>query len=177
MPDETFRWVITGAVAISTLCIVMMAIAGIAMYRIMSRVQARVEGIGDRVDPIIDTVNRLTSENAHNVTTVANSMALIASNAKDVSDVARQQAYRFAELGRDFSDRAKAQMARVDAALDHTVDQVQVAGENVKIAVMKPVREASGVFAGVKAAVSTYAANAGRRPVMDPTMQDDEMFI
>jgi methyl-accepting chemotaxis protein len=179
MPDDTFRWVITGAVAISTLSIVIMAIAGLAMYRIVSRVQARVNGIGDRVEPIIETVRKLADENAHNVTTVANSAALIAINAKDISDVAKQQAYRFAELGRDFADRAKAQVARVDAALDETVDQVHTAGEQVKTAVLKPVKEASGLIAGVRAAVSTYVSSAGngRRPGMDHIPQDEEMFI
>jgi DNA anti-recombination protein RmuC len=179
MPEDTFRWVITGAVAISTLCIVIMAIAGIAMYRVVSRVQARVNGIGDRVEPLIETVKKLTDENAHNVTTVANSVALISVNAKEISEIAKQQAYRFAELGRDLADRAKAQVARVDAALDETVDQVHTAGEHMKTAVLKPVKEASGLIAGVKAAVSAYASAAanGRRHGIDHIAQDEEMFI
>jgi len=40
---------------------------------------------------------------------------------------------------------------------------------------MKPVREASGVMAGLKAAVSTYAA--GQRPDIGKVTQDEEMFI
>jgi hypothetical protein len=97
-------------------------------------------------------------------------------NAKDISDVAREQAHRFAEIGRDFADRAKAQIARVDAAVDKTVDQVQVAGESAKVAVMKPVKEVSGLIAGVKAAVASLSSN-GRRPTMDHITQDEEMFI
>jgi hypothetical protein len=100
----------------------------------------------------------------------------VAANAKDISDVAKDQAHRYGELGRDFADRAKAQIARVDAAVDKTVDQVGVAGESVKVAVLKPVREASGIIAGVKAAVASYKSN-GRRPTMDHITQDEEMFI
>jgi hypothetical protein len=176
MPEETFRWVVTGAVAISTLCILMMAIAVIALYRVISKVQTRVDGIAEKVNPIVDKVRKLTDDNSQNITTIVASAAGVALNAKDISDVAKEQAHRFAEIGRDFADRAKAQIARVDAAVDKTVDQVQVAGENVKVAVLKPVMEASGIIAGVKAAVASYTSN-GRRPTMDHITQDEEMFI
>src|SRR5580658_3208050 len=116
MPDETFRWVITSAVAISSLCILMMAVASIALYRIVSKVQARVDGIAERVDPLIDQVKKITDENAQNIAVLVSSAAAVAANAKDISGLAREQAHRFAELGRDFTDRAKAQIARVDAA-------------------------------------------------------------
>jgi hypothetical protein len=176
MPDDTFRWVVTGAVAISTLCILILAIAGIAMYRIISRLEGRVTGVVNRVEPLIDTVRKIASDNVQHVNIVAARAAEIAANAKEISDVAKDQAHRFAELGRDFADRAKAQVARVDAAVDQTVDHVQMAGEHVKSAVMKPVREAGGVLAGLKAAVSTYAAGA-RGPALDHLTQDEEMFI
>jgi uncharacterized protein YoxC len=176
MPEETFRWVVTGAVAISTLCILTMAIAAIAMYRVVSKVQSRVDGIAEKVDPIVDKVRKITDDNSQNITTIVSSAAAVSLNAKDISEVAKEQAHRFAEIGRDFADRAKAQIARVDAAVDKTVDQVGVAGEAAKVAVMKPIKEASGLIAGVKAAVSSYTSN-GRRPTMDHITQDEEMFI
>ena len=89
--------------------------------------------------------------------------------------MARDQAHRFAEVGRDIADRTKAQVARVDAAVDETVENVQHAGENVKAAVLKPVREASAVAAGLKAAFATFAQ--GKRPTVDHITQDEEMFI
>jgi len=89
--------------------------------------------------------------------------------------VAKDQAHRFAEVGRDIADRTKAQVARVDAAVDETVENVQHAGENVKAAVLKPMREAGAVAAGLKAAFATYTQ--GKRPTVDHTTQDEEMFI
>jgi hypothetical protein len=53
---------------------------------------------------------------------------------------------------------------------------VQEVTETVKIAVLKPVREAGAVLAGVKAAVASYASN-GRRTPIDHIAQDEEMFI
>jgi hypothetical protein len=176
MPDDTFRWAITGAVAISTLCILIMAIAAIALYRVVSKVQVRVGEVVDQVSPLLVKVRRIADDNSANVTAVVSNAVVVAVNARDISEVAKEQAHRFAELGRDFADRAKAQIARVDAAVDKTVDQVQVAGETAKVAVLKPVKEVSGIIAGVKAAVSSLKSN-GRRPTIDHITQDEEMFI
>jgi methyl-accepting chemotaxis protein len=182
MQDDTFRWVITGAVAISTLCIFLMAAVSIALYLVASKLKNRVESIAGRVEPLVETVRKLADENSTKISGIATRAVEIADNAKDISDnakdisdVARDQAHRFAEVGRDVADRTRAQVARVDTVVDQTVSQVQVLGVGVKEAVMKPVREASGVMAGIRAAVSTYAA--GSRPTVDHTTQEEEMFI
>ena len=175
MPEETFRWVITGGVAIAALCILIMAAVAVAMYKVVSRVQQRVDDVAGRVEPLVDTVRRLAVENAPKVSKIANSAVAIAANAEDISGVAKDQAYRFAEVGRDIADRTKAQVARVDAAVDETVETVQHAGENIKVAVLRPMREAGAVAAGLKAAFATLAQ--GKRPTVDHITQDEEMFI
>jgi hypothetical protein len=175
MSEETFRWVITGGVAIAALCILVMAVVLVLLYTIVGKLQIRIEGIASSVKPIIDNVRVLTRENSPKISSIASRAVEIAANAKDISDVAKDQAHRYAELGRDFADRAKAQIARVDAVMDDTVEQVHNAGDNVKEAVLKPVREANAVFAGVKAAFFNLAS--GRRPTVDRVTQDEEMFI
>ena len=175
MSDETFRWVIAGGVLISTLCILILAIGGVAMFRVVSRVQDRIASLAGRVEPIIDTSRRIAEDLAPKISVIGTKAAEIAVNAQDISEVAKDQAHRFGEVGRDIADRAKAQVARVDAAVDDTVENVQRAGENVRAAVLKPVREVSAVMAGVKAAVSAYGQ--GRRPSIDHIPQDEEMFI
>jgi len=175
MAEETFRWVITGGVAIATLCILSMAVVAILLYRVVTKVQVRMESMAESVTPIIQTVRQITYENSPKISSIASRAVEIAANAKDISDVAKDQTHRFAELGRDLADRAKVQIARVDAVMDQTVDQVQHAGDNVKASVLKPVREANAVLAGVKAAFFTLAS--GRRPTVDHITQDEEMFI
>jgi methyl-accepting chemotaxis protein len=175
MPEETFRWVITGGVAIATLCILSMAVVMILLYRVVIKVRVRIDGVAASVIPLINNVRQLTSENAPKISGIATRAVEIAANAKDISDVAKDQAHRFAEVGRDLADRTKAQIARVDAVMDDTVEQVHHAGDNVKEAVRKPVREANAVLAGVKAAFFTLAS--GRRPTVDHITQDEEMFI
>ena len=175
MQEDTFRWVITGGVAIATLCIFIMAVVSLLLYRVVAKVRVRVMGVAGKVEPLIDTVRQIASDNAPKISTITTRAVEIAANAKDISDVAKDQAHRFAELGRDIADRSKAQIARIDAVVDQTVDQVHHAGDNVKAAVLKPVQEASAVFAGVKAAVFSLAS--GRRPTVDHITQDEEMFI
>jgi methyl-accepting chemotaxis protein len=182
MTEDTFRWVIAGAVALSTLCIFIMTGVALAMHRAISKMKTRTENMMDRVEPLVDDVKKLTRENSPKISVIASRASEIANNAKDISDnakkisaVALDQAHRFAEVGRDIAGRAKLQVARVDAAVDDTVDQVHNAGTNLKEAALKPVREATGVIAGLKAAVSTYAQ--GRRPGVERITQDEEMFI
>ena len=175
MSEETFRWVITAGVGIATLCILVMAGTVVALYSIVSKMRAKADEVVGKVSPIIDTTKQLVQENGPKFSDIASRAKEIAANAKDISDVARDQAHRFADVGRDIADRTKAQVARLDSAMDDTVDQVQHVGTNIKSAAMKPVREASGVIAGVKAAVSTYAQ--GRRASVNHVTQDEEMFI
>jgi methyl-accepting chemotaxis protein len=175
MPEDIFRWAITGGVAIATLCILVMTIVAVLMYRAVSKAQKRVTELSEQAEPIIETVKKLASENAPKITTITSNVVTISEDAKDVSGVARDQAHRFAEVGRDIADRAKAQIARVDAVVDDTVAQVHHAGHAMKTAVNKPVKEATAVIAGVKAAVSSLVES--KRPSVDHLTQDEEMFI
>jgi tetrahydromethanopterin S-methyltransferase subunit F len=175
MPDETFRWVVAGGVAIATLSIFVMAAMMIVLFRVVSRLQSRVDSVADRTEPVVDSIRHLINENAPRVGGIMTAAQETAVNTRDISAIAKDQAHRFAEVGRDITDRAKAQVARVDAAVDETVDQVQHLGSDVKFAVMKPVTEVSGVLAGIRAGVSAYAQ--GRRPNVARATQDEEMFI
>jgi hypothetical protein len=175
MSEETFRWVVAGGVGISTLCILALAIAAVAISRVVSRFQKGVEDVTGHVVPVIDAVRRVAVENGPKISVITSRVVEISGNAKEISDMAKDQAHRFSEVGRDIADRTKAQVARVDAAVDHTVESVQHAGENVRTAVIKPVREATAVLAGVRAAVQAYAS--GRRMNIEHVTQDEEMFI
>ena len=175
MPEETFRWVISGAVGIATLCVFVIAGVAVGLYRIAVKIQSNIGSFTGRMVPLIDSARAMANENGPKMSGIATRAREIVENAKEVSDVAREQAHHFAEVGRDIADRTKAQVARVDSVLDETLVKAQVAGTGVKEAMMIPVREASGVMAGLRAAVSTYAA--GQRTGIDHITQDEEMFI
>ena len=175
MSDDTFRWIIAAGVALATVSIIVMAAAMLVMFRLLTKVQTKVDHFADRAEPMVLSLQSLVNENGPKIGHIMTSVTETADNTREISSVVKDQAYRFAEVGRDITDRAKVQVARVDAAVDETVEQVQHLGENVKIAVMKPMSEVSGVLAGIKAGVSTYAQ--GRRPNVARATQDEEMFI
>jgi len=175
MSEETFRWVVTGAVGIATLCILIMAGVALGLYKVVSKLQVRVHDLMGKAEPIIDTVRKIAADNAPKVNDIASSAQTIAANARDISGEAKDQAHRFAEVGRDIADRTRAQVARADAAVDQTVVNLHDAGAQAKEAFMKPVREANAIGAGIKAALSTYTS--GRRTPIDHITQDEEMFI
>jgi methyl-accepting chemotaxis protein len=175
MPDDTFRWVVAGAVGIATLSMVVMAVMTIILFRVVSRLQVKVDSIIDHTEPMVDSIRTLVTNNAPRIAGIMGIVEDTAANAREVSVIAKDQAYRFAEVGRDIADRAKVQVARVDAVVDETVDQVQNLGTNVRSAVSKPMNEVSGVLAGIRAGVSAFAQ--GQRPSVARVTQDEEMFI
>lgn len=88
---------------------------------------------------------------------------------------ARQQVDRIGELLHDAGDRARARLEQIDESVENTVGQVTQVGDAMKRAVMRPVREANGLAAGISAAVSTLVHPRKTSP--GSVTQDEEMFI
>jgi hypothetical protein len=59
--------------------------------------------------------------------------------------------------------------------VDATVHQLENVSNKVKSAVSRPVREVTGIAAGISAAVSTLVK--GHKSSVDSATQDEEMFI
>jgi hypothetical protein len=175
MPDDTFRLVVALGVAIATLSMFIMAVMTVVLFRAFSRMQTKVDDMVDQSAPVVASVRHLLNENSSKIGRIVSASEDTAVNAREISVLAKDQAYRFAEVGRDITDRAKVQVARVDAVVDETVDQVQHLGVNVRSAVMKPVSEVAGVLAGIRAGVSAFTN--GHRPNVARATQDEEMFI
>src|ERR1019366_9393570 len=87
----------------------------------------------------------------------------------------REQVDRIGDLLQDASGRARHRIEQIDNSVEHTVEQVGQVGDAMKRAVMRPVREANGLAAGISAAVSTLVRP--RKAAPDDATQDEEMFI
>jgi hypothetical protein len=106
----------------------------------------------------------------------------ISADATEVSGLVVTEAKRYAEISKDVGERAKIKIARLDGAVDETVEQMQEAGGAVKSAVLKPFQHIEGVVAGVRTAIHTYANGGSARNNMYGASQyrtahDEEMFI
>ncbi len=168
MSEETFRLIVSIAVVLASIFSIAGGLALVGIAAGLKKLQTRVQTTIDRVEPIIDTARRVADDTAPK-------LASITTDVTDVVKIAREQSVRLGELIKDFSERAKIQVARIDGTIDHTIGDVQSASTAVKGAVLRPVREVNGLLSGLKTAVSVYAL--GRRASVDNATQDEEMFI
>lgn len=175
MSDETFRIVIASGVAIAALCIIVLTIAMIVLLRSVKQMRDKIVPFTGKIAPAADKIVPLLDILHASALDLAPKLKSVSTDAVEISRNAREQVVRTGELLKDFSERAKAQMARIDREVEHTVDSVHIAGESVKSAVLKPVREVNGVLSGIKTAISVFAQ--GRRESVDHATQDEEMFI
>ena len=134
------------------------------LLRTVNQLKDRIEPLADKTGPILDLVHSSVTELVPRILAVSN-------DAVELSKSAREQVNRLGELLTGFAETAKAQVAKFDGAVEQTMQ----AGESVKDAVLRPVREVNGVMAGIKTAIAVYSH--GRRQSVDHATQDEEMFI
>jgi hypothetical protein len=168
MSDDTFKLVIAGGVVLAAVCFLGQAITMMVMLRTLNKLKERTEPLVEKGGPLLDMMHRTATE-------VLPKIVEISTDAVEISKSAREQVNRVGELLTDISVRAKAQVARIDGAVEQTVGKVEQAGESAIGAVLKPVREVNGMLAGIKTAISVYSH--GRRQSVDHATQDEEMFI
>jgi|SwirhisoilCB2_FD_contig_123_30054_length_874_multi_4_in_0_out_2_1 ABC-type transporter Mla subunit MlaD len=144
----------------------------------------------DRAGPMIDETREALAkttvfiDRAAEVTATANlviadarpQLAKLSQEAVEVAHLGREQAERIGDLLHDAGDKARARLAQVDQTVESTIEQVGNASVTVKRAVLRPVREVTGVAAGFSAVVSTLV-RGHRRSSVDAATQDEEMFI
>jgi ABC-type transporter Mla subunit MlaD len=197
MPDDVFRIVITVAVALASLAFLVQAGVAIALYRVVGRMQRKVFPLADRaeatlkdvgpviakVGPALDRVGPVLTE-AQDVLNQAKK--ILSENQPRIGEItaegvaiaksSRRQVDRIGELLNDAGGRAKERLEQIDRSVDSTVENLEHAGDAMKRAVMRPMREVNGLAAGISAVVSTLV-HGTRRPSVDAATQDEEMFI
>jgi len=167
--DIPFQWVITVAVVLAAIAFLIQAAYTVAMYKAARRLQEQVTPLVERAGPLLADASRLLEENKAKVAEVSAEAVVIAKRV-------REQTARISELIEETATRARHRIVQIDNRVDHTVEQVEEVGGAVKGAVMRPVREANAIMAGVRAALLTYV-QGGRRSSVDAATQDEEMFI
>ena len=117
---------------------------------------------------LLGTVNGVVRENQPRIAEASREIA-------GVARAGREQAERLGAILIDASERARTRLEQIDETVNSTVAHVEAAGQSVKRAVLRPVREVNGVAAGISAAVVTLIK--GRKASVAAATQDEEMFI
>ena len=204
MPEDLFRIVVTVAVALACVAFVVQAIVAIALYRVAARMQKKVfplvdqmqtvtadagpvlarigpmvDRIGpvmDKVGPALDSATKVLATTQQIVDETRPRVAAITEEAVAISKSGREQIERIGGLLGDAGERAKERLDQIDRSVDNTVEHLGQAGDAMKRAVLRPVREVNGLAAGISAAVSTLV-HGSRKSSVDHATQDEEMFI
>jgi methyl-accepting chemotaxis protein len=99
----------------------------------------------------------------------------ISQEALEITRIGREQVENVSELLHDAGDKARARLEQIDHGVDQALEHVEQVGGAIKRAALIPVREVTGIAAGISAAVSTLMRH--RRSSVDSATQDEEMFI
>lgn len=143
------------------------------MERSKPAIAAAVELMNKAV-PVVDQARQVVTHTDEVLTEARPQITKFSEEAVGAARAARAQVDRIGDLLHDASDRAHARLEQIDNSLQQTVGQVGQVGDAMKRAVMRPVREANGVAAGISAAVSSLVHP---RKSPDAVTQDEEMFI
>lgn len=161
-------WLLAAAVAVSSISLLMNAIAAVGTFRAVKKLR-------DDIAPLIPGI-QATLENANRA---------IESSVGEIRSLV--------ELGREVLTDLKTQVEHIDAARTDITQQVKIHGQRLELvtedilsriqevvsvfhgSVIRPVREVTGIVAGVRAAVQTFIV--GRRGSPSRATQDEEMFI
>ncbi len=183
MPEDVFRWVIAVAVFLACIASVWQAVILAAIYRAGKEAgkagkeaQTKLAPLVDDFEAFLTTFNRFLTTSGKMLEENRPRIADITSETLAVVKTTRQQVEHIGALMDDVNGRAKARIAQIDQTVENTVEQVEHAGDAVKSAVLRPVKEVTGIVAGVKAALNTYA-QGGNRNSPEHATQDEEMFI
>jgi ABC-type transporter Mla subunit MlaD len=139
-------------------------------------VVGRVGSVVEQAGPVVENVRQVLATVNEAAADMRPRISKLSDDAVAIAHSSRQQVERIGALLNDASGRARARLEQIDESVESTVEQVGKVGDAMKSAVMRPVREANGIAAGISAAVSTLVKGP-RKSSVDSATQDEEMFI
>jgi len=158
-------------IALTAVAVLIQAGMLTAMYLAMRKSSARMEALAAEVKSKVLPV----AEQAHSMLTdLKPRIETIVSNASESSTLARAQIQRLDATLSDLLDRTRLQVIRTDELVSRTLDRVEDTTEMVHRTVVSPVRQLSGIVAGLTAGLD-FLLGARRRDGAHAA--HDEMFI
>lgn len=168
MDQTTLLYVMTAFVIIAAIALAIQA-------GMLVAVNKKTKELHDKIVPLVPQVESLVESTKMTVDLSKKQIAEISTRATAILDSTKNQLAMVEEVVTDVTARAKVQMDRVELVLDDTLSRAHETVALVHNGIIRPLREVSGVSAGIKAALSFLAR--GSRPSVDQATSDEEMFI
>jgi hypothetical protein len=140
----------------------------VAFRQWCNRTNKLVEQISLNVEPVLKAASELLQDSREKI-------ASLTGNLNDISLLAKNQMTRLDFFLEDTTERAQRQVLRLDDLISDTMSRVEQTTEAIQQGVLTPVRELTGVVAGVRAGLD-FLFRRDRKTVERAT-QDEELFI
>ncbi|HYL74924.1 MAG TPA: hypothetical protein VEU96_12010 [Bryobacteraceae bacterium] len=160
---------------IMTAFVIVAAVALCIQAGMLVAVNKKTKAIHDQIAPLVPKVESLVETTQATVEQSRRQLAEISAKTNEILDSTRTQLAMVEEVVSDASTRVKSQMDRVELLLDDTLTRAQETVATVHNGIMRPLREISGIAAGIKTALAFLGRN--NRPSPDRATSDEEMFI
>ena len=168
MNQESAITLLAIAVAISSISLLVHALASVGLYRAIRRLESDVRPLIPQAAATLESAQKTLTEALAQIKELSD-------KAHGVLDVSKANLDALSATRDEFTGRLRAQTERLELVLDDTLSRVHDVVGVVHSGVMTPVREVSGVLSGIRTAFQTFVR--GRRPSVDRATHDEEMFI
>jgi len=166
-PDTTLI-ILTVFVAMTAVSFAAQAVAILRLAKTAKEMKDRVDGFLPKAEKLIQSAEATIAESRTQITEITG-------KAQEILTLTHTQLMRVDDLVADASARAKVQMDRVEIVLENSLTRVNDTVNSVQGSILRPIREITGVAAGVKAAVGHLLKGAPANVAQVTT--DEEMFI
>lgn len=168
MNADTTLILLTVFVAITAISFAAQALAMMRLAKTTKEMKERVDAFLPKAEKLIQTAEATLAESKTQILEIT-------TRANEILAITHTQMTRVDELMADAAGRAKAQMDRAELVLENTIARVNETVNSVHGTILRPIREITGVAAGVKAAVGHLLKGAPANVAQVTT--DEEMFI
>ncbi|GIU74655.1 MAG: hypothetical protein KatS3mg004_1742 [Bryobacteraceae bacterium] len=168
MQSEAALVLLAIAVAVSSLALLAQAIVAVRIMRSVEQLKAEIL-------PLIPQAKETLREAQEAVKLAAARIEESAEMTRRLLQAAQQQVDGIDQARRELAAQWRVQSERLELVLEDILSRVQDVVAVLHGTVMRPVREVSGMVAGVKAALQTLLM--ARRPTVDRATNEDELFI
>ena len=165
--DTTFL-LMAIAVLISSVALLLSALATLGTYRAVRRLESQIA-------PLVPQAAEFLQNSRQALDEALKQFRVTGEKTQAVLDDVRAEVAHIAEARADLAGRLQAQMQRVELVLDDSIAAVQTIMNTMQGGVIRPLREVSGILAGVRTAVRVFLRI--QRPSVADATHDDEAFI
>ena len=155
-------------VIIAAIALVLQAVFLGVMAFSARAIKKRLDQLAPKAEALMQSAETTLAESKQQISEVTE-------KANVVLDSTKNQVQRTDEFLSEAINRARVQLDRVELVLDDTITRVHETAVIVNQGVIKPLRELSGIAAGIRSAFDYFLR--GGRPSVAQATTDEEMFI